>query len=103
LDNQKLGGVAESKDQDPDGKSRLTCLVQIQLQNTKVTDEGMNYLIGLPTLRWLHLENTHVTDDGLKRLSGLTNLGFLYFDMTEITEDRLMLLRQSLPNCVFNQ
>jgi len=63
----------------------------------------MNYLIGLPTLRWLHLENTHVTDDGLKRLSGLTNLGFLYFDMTEITEDRLMLLRQSLPNCVFNQ
>jgi len=52
----------------------LTKLKALYLSNTQVTDAGLEHLKELTNLEWLDLSNTHVTDAGLQHLKGLTNL-----------------------------
>ncbi len=49
-------------------------VVAVILQDTKVTDSGLNDLKDLNSLRALDLSGTNVTDAGLKELKGLITL-----------------------------
>jgi hypothetical protein len=52
--------------------SQLQCLT---LNDTKVTDAGLEHLKGLSRLQWLGLHGTQVTDEGrTKLLNALPNL-----------------------------
>ena len=47
----------------------------------------------------VELDGTAITDDGLKHFSGLTNLEYLMLGGTRVTDDGVKMLRESLPNC----
>ena len=61
-------------------------LYDLNLANTKVTDEGLKALDGMKNLHRLHLEKTSVTDAGLAHLKGLTGLEYLNLYNTAVTD-----------------
>ena len=78
------------------GLEHLRGLRQLQvldLDNTQVTDAGLEHLRGLTQLRWLYLDNIGVTDAGVKQLRGLTQLERLSLDDTQVTDAGLVHLR----------
>ena len=48
----------------------------------------------------LNLQQTNVTDAGLEHLTGLTNLKLLWLNGTQVTDERVKEFQQALPNCV---
>jgi Leucine-rich repeat (LRR) protein len=48
----------------------LTNLSVLDLQDTQVTDAGLEHLKGLPNLSVLSLQGTQVTDAGVNELKG---------------------------------
>ncbi|MBT4867125.1 MAG: hypothetical protein HON53_18630 [Planctomycetaceae bacterium] len=50
-------------------------------------------------MKWLELNNTRVTDGGLEHLNGLTNLRFLALKHTRVTEEGVKELKAALPQC----
>ena len=69
--------------------AHLTDLEELHLDNTAVTDAGIQLLGGLRHLRILDLKGTRVTDAGLAYLQPLTNLQGLYLTRTATTDDGL--------------
>ena len=69
---------------------RLTGLQTLWLNNTGVTDAGLAALRGLTGLRSLSLNNTGVTDAGLAALLGLTGLRTLSLDNTGVRDLRAL-------------
>ncbi|MDA1014941.1 MAG: protein translocase subunit SecD [Planctomycetota bacterium] len=59
---------------------------QIDLANTKITDEGLKYLSGLKSLQILNLSRTDITDAGLKQLTDLPRLRSLSIGDTKVTD-----------------
>jgi hypothetical protein len=53
----------------------------------------------LPQLRELGLDNTSVTDEGIEQLAGVASLRSLSLQNTSISKDGLANLRGALPNC----
>ncbi len=71
------------------GLERLTGLTNLDnliLNNTQVTDDGLEHLKGLTNLINLSLDNTQVTGAGLEYLKGLTNLQNLHLNNTQVTD-----------------
>src|SRR5437764_14712830 len=66
---EKLGAKIKRDDKQP-GKP----VVEVVLEDTKVTDAGLKDLKDLKSLESLNLFNTKVTDAGLKELKDLKNL-----------------------------
>ncbi|HWE04426.1 MAG TPA: c-type cytochrome domain-containing protein [Tepidisphaeraceae bacterium] len=58
----------------------------LNLANTKVTDDGLKSLDGMKNLHRLHLEKTTVSDAGLAHLKGLTALEYLNLYSTGVTD-----------------
>ncbi|HZL35481.1 MAG TPA: c-type cytochrome domain-containing protein [Tepidisphaeraceae bacterium] len=58
----------------------------LNLANTKVTDNGLKSLEGMKNLHRLHLEKTPITDGGLVHLKGLTGLEYLNLYNTAVTD-----------------
>jgi hypothetical protein len=69
------------------------------LDETQVTDAGLECLKGLSQLYELSLNDTTVTDAGLEYLRGLTNLKLLFLDRTHVTDEGVKQIRQALPKC----
>jgi hypothetical protein len=61
-------------------------VVVLQMANSDVTDETLNYLRGMNQLRELDLNDTKVTDDGLAVLAELPRLEDLRLARTAITD-----------------
>jgi hypothetical protein len=80
----KLADLARSE--------RLSKCEHIYLTNSDVTDPGLAYLKGAPTLRSLILADTAVTDAGLVVLRELTNLRCLNLAGTKINDPGLGIL-----------
>jgi hypothetical protein len=105
------------------GQDFFADVVQANLDSTEVTDAELEFLNGLPRLRWLNLFNTQVTDAGLKHLEplgylqrlelggasqitdaglehleGLHELWAVYLGGTQVTEEGEKRLQQALPN-----
>src|ERR1051326_3090252 len=75
-----------------DSNSR-NAAVQVNLNNTKATDETITRLKGLKELRWLYLANTQVTDGGLENLKAFPELEQLALYRTSITDAGLVHLQ----------
>ena len=74
----------------------VTALVQIggniselDLSDTKITDEALTTIGKFPRLSWLNLNNTAVTDAGITHLKGLTNLSYLNLHSTNVSDTAL--------------
>jgi len=65
----------------------------------EIDDVRLEYLKGLPKLRYLWLDRTKVTDAGLQHLQGLTELEYLSLSGTQVTEAGVERLQKALPNC----
>lgn len=73
--------------------ARLTGLPHLEwlsLENTDVTDAGLEQVGKITSLKYLFLNNNRsLTDAGLAHLKGLSNLETLSLDDTQITDDGL--------------
>lgn len=65
---------------------RLKRLVNLNLNQSDVTDASLSHLKGSTSLRGLWLNNNRITDAGLVHLRDLTNLQGLYLGATGITD-----------------
>ncbi len=81
------------------GDEHLGNAIVARLENTQITDAGLEHLEGLTKLEGLWLNGTQVTDAGLVHLEGLTKLEYLYLWNTQITDEGVKKLQEALPNC----
>ncbi len=51
------------------------------------------------SLKRLYLDNTEITDAGLEHLEGLTGLDYLILDNTKVTDTGVRKLQAALPIC----
>ena len=65
---------------------------ELDLSDTKITDEALVTLGKLPRLAWLNLNNTSVTDAGIAHLKDLTNLYYLNLHSTNVSDTALTAL-----------
>jgi hypothetical protein len=68
------------------GKDFFANVVNVDLNFTQVTDDGLKRVEELSQLQVLQLMVTEVTDTGLEHLKGLTQLRVLYLDGNYITD-----------------
>ena len=68
------------------GVDFFSSVVELEFDDTIITDAGMEQLKELPDLHRLHLNGTKVTDAGLGYLEGLTRLRQLWLCGTKITD-----------------
>ncbi|MBN1591137.1 MAG: hypothetical protein JW888_16605 [Pirellulales bacterium] len=77
----------------------LPWLSMLKLQETDISDNGMQYLLEVRRLEFLDLSGTQVTDTSIPTLSKLHDLDYLSLDKTAITDEGCRRLRRALPNC----
>ncbi|MEO8270004.1 MAG: hypothetical protein ABI557_09795, partial [Aureliella sp.] len=65
---------------------QMNSLKRLNLWRDTVGDAGVAHLAGLTELVWLILDNTQLTDAGLPYLAGLTKLKFLHLGSTPVTD-----------------
>eukprot|EP00913_Durusdinium_trenchii_P035299 g33029.t1 len=82
IDDSALKHIQEMK-----GMRRLL------LQNTKITNKGLEHLKDLPNLIYLDLRENAVTDDGLKHLAGIKSLERLSVWSTKVSSAGLAHLK----------
>jgi Leucine-rich repeat (LRR) protein len=66
----------------------LTSPTLLSIDDTQVSDTGIEHLKGLPTLETLALHNTQITDVGLEHIKELANLGYLTLGGVPVTDER---------------
>ena len=77
---------------------KLDSLTTLQLNDTSITDAGLEHLKGMTSLTRLYLHNTQITDAGLEHLKGMTSLAKLDLG-TQITDAGLAEIKAALPKC----
>ena len=75
------------------GQDLLVDVRSVYLDNTPVTDAGLEHLRGLTQLEWLNLSHTQVADDGLAHLRGMTRLQELLLNDTPLNDHGLVHLK----------
>jgi Leucine Rich repeat len=73
---------------------KLISLRGVNLEESNVTDGGLEHLAGLERLEYLWLSRTRITNDGLVNLRRLSKLKLLNVSHTEITDDGLANLKR---------
>jgi hypothetical protein len=68
------------------------------LDNTAVSDAGLDWLKSLGDLQFLHLGSTAVSDQGMAKLAGLSELKKLIVTRTAVTQRGVDSLQKSLPD-----
>jgi len=72
-------------------------LTDLGLSGTRVTDEELNVIVGLPRLSVLRLNDTQVDDRCVDSIIGAKSLSHLFVCNTRITKDGLQRIREALP------
>ena len=85
---QKWGGRVKRNEKEPHKP-----VVQVDLANTKITDNDLGQLKNLKEIRRLHLDGTNTTDAGLGEIMGLKKLIWLSLRGTKITDAGLAYLK----------
>ena len=70
-------------------EQELQKIEELELHNTKITDEGLKEVAKLQKLWLLILRDTKITDTGLKEVAKLQELDTLSLDGTKITDEGL--------------
>lgn len=76
----------------------LKNLTRLNLDHTRLTDEGLGTLAALPNLEQLNLYGTAVTDKGLDVLARYPNLKVVYLWQTQTSPEGIRRLQQARPN-----
>lgn len=71
----------------------------IGLEGTRITDEGLNHLRGLPMLDNVDLTNTSISDAGLEILAKIESLEYIHLASTAVTAEGVARLENALPKC----
>ena len=74
-------------------------MIQVNFNNARITDAGLEHLKGLTKLQTLWLPSNNVTDAGLVHLTGFTKLRRLHLGGTKITDAGVKELQTELPKC----
>jgi Leucine-rich repeat (LRR) protein len=61
----------------------------LEIENTRITDQGLEHLGRLTSLNILNLKNVNITDQGLPHLESLSKLTSLTIEGSSITDDGL--------------
>ncbi len=69
------------------------------MNRSSVGDQELRHVKGMTNLVQLDLWDTRITDDGLVHLKDLTQLKTLALRETQVTDEGVKQLRQELPNC----
>jgi hypothetical protein len=77
--------------------SDLSGLVWLNLNGTKITDEGLDPVLKLTHLTQLRLDETDITDAGLLKLARLKQLKTLNVYKTRVTDEGVKKLQAELP------
>ena len=80
--------------------AKMTQLKRLNIDNTKVADEGLEPLVALTQLEFLHLGRTKISDLGLEQLKKITSLKHLIVTRCSLTTaEGVDSLRKALPEC----
>lgn len=85
-----------------DGLENLEYLPHLNivwLRDTQIGDAGLAHLVDLPELKWLDAGNTNITDAGLEHLVKMDALQGVNLVGTNVTKEGEAKLRQAMPNC----
>lgn len=79
--------------------SEVNELDRLSLYGTKISDEGLDSLLGINSLTELELSSTQITDTGLEKLANIETLKKLYLHNTLVTKKGVNAFQKSLPGC----
>lgn len=96
-----LGGAA-IVDADLPRLRELPHLSHLYLDQTRVSDAGLNHLVGLD-IEHLELEGTAISDAGLPILGQMHNLERLLLTGSKVSDDGLKALQKQLPKCAISK
>ncbi len=96
-------GHSNFSDELSDQLADFTNLKKLQLQGTRITDEGLGFLAELPHLQVLNLYGTAVTDAGLKAIGQLPELKQVYLWQTAVSDAGLTKWKEAHPQVVVQQ
>src|SRR5262249_54513746 len=91
-------GMRQVGDSDLTQLSRLRGLRNLDLQDSRITNDGLIHLACLQSLQRIHLGNTKVTAEGLRHLAGLAQLAALDLTGTQVLIDSSVEYLKQLPN-----
>ena len=74
--------------------------VSLELENSSVSDKGIEKIIRLKSLRVLDLDNTRISDMAMEMVARIEALEEIWIEDTEVTDTGLMALT-SLPKLSF--
>jgi Leucine-rich repeat (LRR) protein len=77
---------------------KLTKLRTLSLRETKISDRGMSHLAELSQLGSLDIAKTEISNEGLLRLKGLKQLSFISAEKSGIDKAGAEELQAALPN-----
>ena len=75
----------------------LPHLQKLFLQNTSITDNGLKKIADLNYLEYLNLYGTAITDKGLSQMPPLPRLRNIYLWQTKTTEEGIVQLKNKMP------
>lgn len=78
--------------------SGLKNLRKLHLENTAITDAGLEALTDMPHLTYINLVGTKVTDNGLRKIAGLKGLKNVFVWQSAITEKGIQEIRKTHPH-----
>jgi hypothetical protein len=90
--------VLRSKGADVTGTGTFGSVDSIESGHT-LTDDDLEHLQRVTSLKELDLESRHITDSGLVHLEGLSGLTVLRLLQTQVTDDGAAKLKKALPDC----
>jgi Leucine-rich repeat (LRR) protein len=71
----------------------------LDLEQTQISDEGMQHLPKLTKLNQLGVSDSKVTDKGLEMLHKLSNFVYLNVELTRVSIEERARLRELFPKC----
>ncbi len=77
---------------------QIELITGIHLQNTRITDAGLEHFRGLSNIFSMNLEGTVITDRGLDALKTIRSLKFVVLSGTRVTEGGIQALKQARPD-----
>jgi len=90
-------GATKVTDQGLASLAGLPNLTRLHLQRTAIGDAGLAHLAKLTHLEYLNVYGTKVTDEGLKPLAGIKTLRSIYVWQTGVTAGGIASLKAALP------
>ena len=90
-------GATKVTDQGLASLAGLPHLTRLHLQRTAIGDAGLAHLAKLTHLEYLNVYGTKVTDEGLKPLAGIKTLRSIYVWQTGVTAGGIASLKAALP------